>query len=171
MKKTILGAIIATTLFACSAPAEKKADATLSADPHQIGLNYDSSANINAILATNKDMENLDSTSYKTKYADTAVFFDNGRKTNLKENLTFFSAYAKNNVKLKVTKLNGIFEGKFNFKDNGTGDYVYQYIEVNFTQGTKSVDVHFFQVDEFKEGKIIREWNFYDPTNLAPFLK
>jgi hypothetical protein len=170
MKKIIFAVFAITTIVSCSTAPESKVT-TEKVNSSQFGFNYDSSANIDAIKATNKDMENLDTTSYKAKYADSVVFYDNGNPMLLKDNLAFFSTWKSKNIQVKITKVNAIWGSKFNFKDGSSGDYVYQYIEVDFTQGTKKAHTHFFQADQFKDGKIIKEWNFYDPTTMSNLMK
>ena len=170
MKNIILSIFLVTLMASCSNSSESKV-APEKTTENQVGFNYDSSANVDAIKATNKDMENLDSNSYKTKYADSVVFYDNGNPMGLKENIGFFKTWISNNIQVKITNVDAIWGSKFNFKDGTSGDYVYQYIEVDFTKGTKKVHTHFFQADKFKDGKIIKEWNFYDPTNLNALMK
>lgn len=170
MRKIILSIFVLTTIISCSTNSVSK-EVSGNVDVHQIGLNYDSSANIDAILATNKDIENVDTNSYKSKYADSAVFYDNGRPTSLTENLSQMKNLITKKVQAKVSKLNAIWGSKFNFKDGTTGEFVYQHITITFTQGTKSVDVTFFQADQFKDGKIVKEWNFYDPTSLISLMQ
>ena len=170
MKKALLSLFVVTSIISCSTEPKTKVVAD-NIDPHQFGFNYDSSANIDVIIATNKDMENLDSNSYKLKYADSVVFYDNGRPTNLAENLGLFKNLITNKIQPKISKTNARWGSKFNFKDGTSGDYVYQYVDVTFTKGDKSVVGHFFQADLFKDGKIIKEWNFYDPAYILPLFK
>jgi hypothetical protein len=76
MKNVILIAVLAITVYSCTSGNQNNA---VTADPHQFGVNYDSSANIDAIKATFTDIETFDTLSYVKKYADTAVFHDNGK--------------------------------------------------------------------------------------------
>ena len=169
MKKILLPLMVITTIISCStAPvATTNADKV---DVNQSGLNYRSSANIDAIKATNKDMENLDSASYKSKYADTALIYDNGKETNLTENVSFFKFCSDKKVQIK-TSVGAIWGSKFNHTDGTRSEYVYQSITLTVKKGDKSVDVLYFQGDEFKDGKIIREYDYYDPTNLRLLMK
>ncbi len=169
MKIFFLSLIIITTIFSCSPTPEAKV-ITDKVDVHQSGIIYDSSANLDAIIALNKDLENLDSISYKTKYADTVIFWNNDKQTHLSENVSFIKTCLKNKVQVKVEK-NGRWGSRFNHKNGTTDDFVYQSIDIHFTRGSKSVDVEFFQADQFKDGKIVREYNYYDPTNFNTLLK
>jgi len=169
MKRILLSLIVTITIMSCSNTTETKTIAD-KVDANLSGYNYRSSANIDAIKATAKDWENLDSASYKTKYSDTALFYDNGKITNLTENVKFFETCITKKIQLKAT-IKPIWGSKFNHLDGTSDDYVYQSVTVKFTKGTKSVKVLYFQADQFKDGKIVREYSYYDPTNLNLFMK
>jgi hypothetical protein len=169
MKKIIFSLIVITTIISCSTPPETKTTSD-KVDANLSGYNYRSSAYIDAIKAATKDFENLDSASYKTKYSDTALFYDNGKITNLTENVKFFKTCITKKIQIKAT-ISPIWGSKFNHKNGTSDDYVYQSVTVKFTKGTKSVEVLYFQADKFKDGKIVREYNYYDPTNLNLFMK
>ena len=98
MKKLVFLAIIAVSVVACT----QKSESTTTADPHQFGFNYDSTAHMDAIKATFTDMETYDTASYVTKYADSAKFHDNGRLTNLAENVGLQKSFIAAGVKVKV---------------------------------------------------------------------
>jgi hypothetical protein len=169
MKRIILLAIIAISVVSCS---QKSENATASTDPHQFGFNYDSTALMDQIKATFKDLENYDTASYVTKYADTAKFHDNGKLTNLAENVALQQGFIAAGIKAKVKDDYAMWSSHFNFKDGNQGDYVYTYLTATFTKGDKLVDVVMFQADLFnKDGKIVEEWLVYDPTNMAALLK
>ena len=168
MKKLVFLAIIAISVVACT----QKSESTTTADPHQFGFNYDSTAHMDAIKATFTDMVTYDTASYVTKYADSAKFHDNGKLTNLAENVALQQGFIAAGIKAKVKDDYAMWSSHFNFKDGNQGDYVYTYLTATFTKGDKSVDVVMFQADLFnKDGKIIEEWLVYDPTNMAALLK
>jgi hypothetical protein len=168
MKKLVFLAIIAISVVACT----QKSESTTTADPHQFGFNYDSTAHMDAIKATFTDMVTYDTASYVTKYADSAKFHDNGRLTNLAENVALQKSFIAAGIKVKVNPDYAMWSSHFNFKDGNQGDYVYTYLTATFTKGDKSVDVVMFQADLFnKDGKIVEEWLVYDPTNMAALLK
>lgn len=169
MKRILLSLIVTITIMSCSNTTETKTIAD-KVDPKLSGFNYRSSAYIDAIKATTKDFENLDSASYKTKYSDTVLFYDNGKITNLTENVKFFETCITKKIQIKAT-ISPIWASKFNHKDGTSDDYVYQSVTVKFKKGTKSVEVLYFQADQFKDGKIVREYSYYDPTNLNLFMK
>jgi len=169
MKKVLLVAIVALGAYSCTPKNENKANAT---DANQFGFNYDSSANIDAIRATFKDMENYDTASYVKKYADSAIFHDNLKVTTLAENVAMQAQFIAAGLKVKVNPDNAVWGSRFNFKDGTVGDYVYSYITVKFTKGDKSIDVVNFQADKFnKDGKIVEEFIVYDQSGIAQLLK
>jgi len=168
MKKLLFLVIIAVSVVACT----QKSESVTVADPHQFGVNYDSTAHMDAIKATFTDIENYDTVSYVTKYADSAKFHDNGRLTNLAENVGLQKGFIAAGIKVKVKPDYAMWSSHFNFKDGNQGDYVYTYVTVTFMKGDKSVDVVTFQADAFnKDGKIIEEWLVYDQSNLASLMK
>ena len=168
MKKLLFLAIIAVSVVACT----QKSDSVTVADSHQFGVNYDSTAHMDAIKATFTYMETYDTTSYVTKYADSAKFHDNGKLTNLAENLSLQKSFIAAGIKVKVKPDYAMWSSHFNFKDGTQGDFVYTYVTVTFSKGDKSVDVVTFQADAFnKDGKITEEWLVYDQSNLAALMK
>jgi hypothetical protein len=167
MKKIMFLAIIAVSVVACT----QKSESTTAADPHQFGFNYDSTAHMDVIKSTFTDLENYDTASYVTKYADSAKFHDNGKLTNLTENVGLQKGFIAAGIKAKVKSDYAMWSSHFNFKDGNQGDYVYTYLTATFTKGEKSVDVVMFQANLFnKDGKIVEEWLVYDPTNMASLM-
>lgn len=168
MKKLVFLAIIAISVVACTQKAENESTA---ADPHQFGFNYDSTAQMDIIKSTFKDIEIYDTMSYASKYADTAVFHDNGRLTNLDENVQILNQFKAKGITVKVKDGYPMWSSHFNFKDGNQGDYVYCYLTTTFTKGEKSVDVVMFQADLFnKDGKIVEEWLVYDQTAIGALM-
>jgi hypothetical protein len=169
MKNLILIAVLAITVYSCTSGNQ---NSVATADPHQFGVNIDSSANIDAIKATFTDLETFDTLSYVKKYADTAIFYDNLRKTNLAENVAMLRQFQASGFKLQVQPKRYVWGSHFNFKDGTEGDYVYSYIIVNFTKGDKTVEVVNFQGDKFnKDGKVIEEFIVYDQTPIMGLMK
>jgi hypothetical protein len=168
MKKIMFLAIIAVSVVAC----KQKSESTTAIDPHQFGFNYDSTAQMDAIKATFKDLETYDTASYITKYADSAKFHDNGKLTNLKENVGLQVGFIAAGIKAKVKNDYVMWSSHFNFKDGNQGDYVYTYLTITLTKGDKSVDVIMFQANAFnKDGKVIEEWLVYDQSNMGSIMK
>lgn len=168
MKRIILLAVIAISVVSCS---QKGENASVSADPHQFGFNYDSTAHMDLIKSSFKDIETYDTISYASKYADSAKFHDNNKVTNLEENVSLQKQFIAAGIKVKVNPDYAMWSSHFNFKDGNQGDYVYTYVTVTFTKGDKSVDVVTFQADLFnKDGKIVEEWLVYDQSALGTLM-
>ena len=168
MKKIMFLAILAVSTVACT----QKSESTTVTDPHQFGFNYDSTAQMDAIKATFKDLENYDTASYISKYADSAKFHDNGKLTNLTENVGLQVGFNAAGIKAKVKDDYVMWSSHFNFKNGNQGDYVYTYLTVTLTRGDKSVDVVMFQANAFnKDGKVKEEWLVYDQSNMGSLMK
>ena len=169
MKKLLFLAFIAFAVVSCTQKGQNSAAAV---DPHQFGENYDSTAYMDVIKATFKDIESYDSVAYRARYADTAKFHDNDKLITLNENVALQSQFVAAGIKAKVKDGYPMWSSHFNFKDGSQGDYVYTYLTVTFTKGDKSVDVVVFQANRFnKDGKIIEEWLVYDTSKLAELMK
>ena len=168
MKKLSVIAVLAIAVFSCTPKGENN---VVVSDEHQFGVNYDSSANIDAIKATFKDIETYDTVSYVQKYADSAIFHDNLKITTLAENVAMQKQFIAAGIKVKVQPKHYIWGSHFNFKDGSQRDFVYTYITVAFTKEDKTIKVKFFQADQFnKDGKIDREYLVYDQSQLATIL-
>jgi hypothetical protein len=99
MKKLSVIAVLSIAVFSCTPKVENK---VVVSDEHQFGVNYDSSANIDAIKVTFKYMETFDTVSYVTKYADSAIFHDNNKITTLAENVAIQRQFIAAGFKLQV---------------------------------------------------------------------
>jgi hypothetical protein len=168
MKRVILLAIVAISVVSCT---QKGENSTASADPHQFGFNYDSTANMDQVKGSFKDLESYDTATYVTRYADTAKFHDNGKITNLEDNVEIQRQFIAAGIKVKVKEDYAMWSSHFNFKDGNQGDYVYTYVTVAFSKGDKTVDVVMFQADMFnKDGKIVEEWMVYDSKQIVDLM-
>ena len=168
MKKLFLPVIIAISLVACTTKNEKT---VATSDPHLFGEMYDSTAYMDVVKGSFKDLENYDSVTYRTRYTDTAKFHDNDKITNLNENVAMQGQFIAAGIKVKIKEVNAIWSSHFNFKDGKQDDYVYTYLTVTFIKGDKSADVVMFQADRFNtDGKIAEEWIVYDQTKIAALL-
>lgn len=167
MKNLVLSAIIALTVVSCTQSGQNKA----AVNPHQFGESYDSTAYMDVIKASFKDIESYDSVVYRARYADTAIFHDNGKLITLNENVALQGQFAAAGITAKVKDDYVMWSSHFNFKDGTEGDYVYSYLTVTFTKGDQAVDVVVFQANRFnKDGKIAEEWIVYDTSQMATLL-
>jgi hypothetical protein len=168
MKKLLFSAIIALAVVACTQNDQNSAS---NGKPHQIGENYDSTAYMDVIKASFKDIESYDSVTYRARYADTAKFHDNDKLITLNENVALQGQFAAAGIKAKVKDDYVMWGSHFNFKDGSQGDYVYSYLTVTFTKGDQAVDIVVFQANRFnKDGKITEEWLVYDASKMATLM-
>ena len=168
MKNILLCILVSASLIACSTQ-ETKTENNKEPKPH--GYEYDSTANINAIKASFEDMAIHDTASYKSKYADTAVFLDNGKKMSLAENINILNRFQSHGIKVKVSSIAAIWESRFTKKDNTQGTSVVTYLTLTLIKGDKSIDIAINQYDAFVDGKIVKEMLYYDPTNIIALMK
>ena len=167
MKKVLLSLLVTATLLAC------KDQQTTSATPvpNASGYTLDSSANIELFKKSNAAGTSGDAATYKSTYADSAVFHDNMNKMTLSQNLEMVDQFKKAGVKFSV-EYNALWETIGNKPDEkGVSNYVLAYLTSSFTKGDKTVKIAQFQVDAIKDGKIVEEWIIYDPTELVALLK
>ena len=167
MKKVLLSLLVTATLLAC------KDQQTTSATPvpNASGYTLDSSANIDLVKKSNAAGTSGDAATYKSTYADSAVFHDNMNKMTLSQNLEMVDQFKKAGVKFSV-EYNALWETIGNKPDEkGVSNYVLAYLTSSFTKGDKTVKIAQFQVDAIKDGKIVEEWIIYDPTELVALLK
>jgi len=160
--------LVSASLIACTTQ-ETKTETNAELKPH--GYEYDSTANINTIKASFEDMAIHDTASYKSKYADTAVFLDNGKKMSLAENINILNTWQLAGIKVKVSNIAAIWESRFTKKDNTQGTSVVTYLTLTLTKGDQSIDVPINQYDAFVDGKIVKEMLYYDPTNIKALMK
>ncbi len=168
MKKRFLSLLLVTSMIACTSQ-ETKIESNGNPKPH--GYEYDSTANINAIKASFEDMATHDTASYKSKYADTAVFLDNGVKMSLAENINILTRWQLAGIKVKVYNIAAIWESRFTKKDNTQGISVVTYLTLTLKKGDQSIDVPINQYDAFVDGKIVKEMLYYDPTRINALMK
>ena len=88
MKKLVLSAIVATTLFACGGKTEKAETATSTFPANASGYNLDSTANTESLKKINELAWSGDLKTARTSYVDTAMVYDNGKKITIDENMT-----------------------------------------------------------------------------------
>jgi hypothetical protein len=174
MKKVILSAIVATTLFACGTKTENASTSPVANYPaNASGYNLDSTANTATLKKINAAGWAGDVATAKAAYADTAVVFDNGTKQKLEENMEMLNLFKNKGIKVNVENYYAIWESVNNkIDENGVQNYTFAYENVAFSKGDKKVNVILFQVDAFsKDGKIVKEWNIYDASKIADLLK
>ena len=172
MKKIIIAAISAATLFACGTKSDST-NATASYPANTLGYNIDSTANITTLKKINEAGAAGDTSIAKLYYVDTAVVYDNGKVQTLKENMAMIPYLKSKGVTMHTDKYDAIWEAVNNKVDQiGVQNYVFAYETVSFTRADKKITVTVFQVVAFnKEGKIVREYDIYDTSALVELLK
>lgn len=168
MKNRFLSFLLVASMIACTSQ-ETKTENNGNPKPH--GYEYDSTTNINTVKASFEDMANNDTASYKSKYADSAVFLDNGVKMSLAENIKILNTWQLAGIKVKVSNIAAIWESRFTKKDNTQGISVVTYLTLTLKKGDQSIDVPINQYDAFVDGKIVKEMLFYDPTSIMALMK
>jgi hypothetical protein len=175
MKKTIYLAMLAATLFACGTKTETNSTTVTTPNfpTNATGYNLDSTVNIATLQKINESGSAGDTSVAKAAYLDTAIVYDNGKKVPIAENIKMIPFLKSKGVTMHVDKYDAIWETVNNkIDDIGVQNYVFAYETVSFTKGDKKSTITVFQAIAFnKEGKIVKEWDVYDPTSLNEFLK
>ena len=168
MKKLVLSLLVTATLLACK---EQKTTTVATAVPNASGYTLDSSANIDLIKKSNAAGTSGDVETYKSTYADSAVFHDNSNKISLSQNLEMLDQFKKAGLTFSF-QYDAIWETVSNKPDEkGVSNYVLAYLSSSFKKGDKVVKIAQFQIDAVKDGKIVEEWIVYDPTELVALMK
>ena len=176
MKKVFLSAVIVSALFACGTKTENNATASSTASTtvpaEAFGYTLNSSENINTAKKAINAGANLDTTTLKSVYADTAEIYDNMNKQTIFDNMKMASMFKSKGITLKIEKIGDIWE-TVSFKEDGRPftNYVNVYFDASFIKGTQKSTVRINAVFAFKDGKIVREWDTYDSAPVVEMLK
>ena len=176
MKKVLFGAMIASTLFACGTNTENTASSTTSNTPaipaEAFGYTLNSSENINTVKKAIQAGANLDTTFFRSIYADTATIYDNRNKQTIFDNMKMASVFKTKGVTMKIDKFNDIWETIIIKEDERSfKDYVNVFFDATFTKGTQNATVRINAVFAFKDAKIVSEWDTYDSAPVVEMLK
>lgn len=173
MKKLLLPLMVIATMFACSSPETKTADASTSSDAHSgtFSSQDEKSAKVKELLEAY--MKN-DSTKIYEYYVDTVQIYDQmaanqeGGKT--KANPGGRAGFAANErmnhdfySNIKVTTDN-IMTLKFANGEEHTGVWCVWTGKGKFTNKEVSAPLHLAFI--WQGDKIVREYRFFDPTTL-----
>lgn len=169
MKKFILSCFVVSAIFACSPTTEKTSTPDYPADA--IGYNIDSSANIDLVKKMITAFEAGDSVTYRSCYADTAKFHDNGTDMTLDQNVGNFSLFKSNGLTFKVVQVDPIWEiVNKEAAPNGVTNYVMSFQTMVFKKGDKEAKIIMSVVNGMKDGKIVEEWGLYDTKQLMDLI-
>lgn len=168
LSSVLFAATVALAILSCSTKNEN----AVNSDPHVMGYNIDSSANIDAIKASAVDMTNYDSVSYKAKYVENAKFNDNLEKMTIKENAALITKMKNLGVTVKMEKMDAIWEEITNKPYFNSQNFVHSFYTAKWTRNGKTVTTVVSQIDAFnKEGKIMEEWLVSDNSALKELFK
>ena len=166
MKKFILACFVVSTIIACSPKTETAS--TFAAPKDLTSYNLDSSANIDLVKKMIVAFEAMDSATYRSCYADTAKFHDNGKDMTLDQNIGNFSYFKSSGLTFKVVSIEPIWEIVNKEADqNGVTNYVMSFQTMVFKKGEKEAKLIMSVVNGMKDGKIVEEWGLYDSK---PFM-
>lgn len=133
--------------------------------------NLDSSANIDLVKKMVVAFEAGDSVTYRSCYADSAKFHDNGKDTDLDQNVTLFNFFKSNGITVKVEKVDPILEiVNKEASPNGVTNYVMSFQQTIYKKGDKEVKVIVSVVNGMKDGKIVEEWDIYDTKPMLDLM-
>jgi hypothetical protein len=170
MKKVLLSAIIATTLFVCGTSNAQNAKSN-NYPANAVGYTLNSSENINTVKKAINAGITSDSAVFMKIYEDTAAIYDNMTKQSIFENMKMAAFFKSKGVTMKLEKINAIWETVGNKPDDiGITNYVNVYFDASLISATKKVTTRFNAVFAFKNGKIVREWDTYDSAPLMEVL-
>ena len=169
MKKFILSCFVASAIFACSPTTEKTNTPDYPSDAS--GYNIDSSANIDLVKKMITAFEAGDSVTYRSCYADSAKFHDNGTEMTLDQNVGNFSYFKSNGLTYKVVKVDPIWEiVNKEAAPNGVTNYVMSFQTMVFKKGDKEAKIIMSVVNGMKDGKIVEEWGLYDTKPVIDLM-
>ena len=170
MKKTLLVVMIATSLFACNAPAETKTETAASGSVTSTGPDVELMKKAQNAWATG------DWDTYLSCYADTAVSVHNG-----------WAAAGDTSVAKKMssfipgfTKSRELMDGNFNLEhsiyevvtmpDGSKYGHAWADISWKLKDGSVSKTI-IFNSYGIKDGKITYEWPIYDTKEFNKLVK
>jgi len=166
MKKLLSSLLILTIFASCNSAKENKT-------PTNDGYTLQKSENIEFAKKTLISAASGDLDTYKSLYADTAIFYDNAAKETLQQNIEVFNQMKAAGISIKLEKFDAVFEAVDNVANPeiGTNDYIFIYCTLTFSKGDKKITIPFHQANALKGGKIIREWDFYDGSAISELMK
>ena len=167
MKRLIIGSLFAVCVFtACD---QKKENTT----PENDGYVLNKSENIEYAKKTIISCAKGDLDTYKSLYADTAIFYNNSSKETLAQNIDLFKVIKAKGIEIKLDTFYNAFEtvDKVADSENGAKNFIHIYCKLTFTKGDKKVEIPFYQANAIKDGKIVREYDYYDASELNELMK
>jgi hypothetical protein len=177
MKKLILTAMIATSLFACKNNSVENQTSTASTIPANVpGYIVDSSAHINAAKMIMDTFVNGNLAANKAKllsmYADTAKVHDNKNTQTMADNIDTYVQIRNSGVKFSVIQTPIIWETVLTKPSaNGVTSYVHAYYNFSIEKGGKKDTYTMNIVWDFVGDKVAAEWDLYDSAPIMAVIK
>jgi len=169
MKKFIFACLVVSSVIACSPKTETTSTFAVPKDSNS--YNLDSSANIDLVKKMITAFEAGDSVTYRSCYADSAKFHDNGTDMTLDQNVGSFSMFKASGVTFKVVQVDPIWEiVNKKASPSGVTNYVMSFQTMVFKKGDKETKVIMSVVNGMKDGKIVEEWGLYDTKQLMDMM-
>lgn len=173
MKKTIIVAMFATTIFACSTPAEKKTETTSA--PSTTGSVTTEGPEVDLMKKAAESWANANWDAYLSCYADTARSVHNAWASNdttiAKKVSSYINQFKKSREAMEgnVTINNGIYE-VVTMPDGSKYGHVWLDISWKTKKGEIGKTV-IFNSYGIKDGKFTYEWPIYDTKDFEKLPK
>jgi len=181
MKKLILTAMIASSLFACKNNTVETATSTASNSSSNIPANavgyiIDSSAHTNTTRSLVETFVNGDLAGSKTKllamYVDTAKVHDNKNTQKFADNIDTYAQIRNSGVKFTVLQSPIVWETVLTKPAaNGVTSYVHAYYDFSIEKGGKKDTYTMNIVWDFIGDKVAAESDLYDSAPTTAVLK
>lgn len=168
MKKLLFGLLLTSILISACEPKKQNTTTT-----ENDGYVLNKSKNIEYAKKTLISCSKYDLDTYKSLYADSVIFYDNAAKETLAQNVAIFNAMKAKGLEIRLDTIYNAFETVDKVADPKTGakNYIHIYCQLTFSKGDKKVVIPFYQANALKDGKIIREYDYYDASGLADLMK
>ena len=177
MKKFILTALVATSLFACQNNSVETQSKNQNSMPETAsGYITDSSTNINTVKTVMETFVNGDLAADKSKllamYADTAKVHDNKNTQKFAENIEAYIQMKNSGVKFSMVQSPIVWETVLNKpSSDGVTSYVHAYYDLSIEKGGKKDTFTMNIVWHFVGDKVVSEWDLYDSAPVTAVLK
>lgn len=169
MKKIILAAFVASSLFACQSKTESTSTNNFPAEAD--GYTLEASDNIELAKKSAKYIESGDTAAYRATYSADAVIHENAADETVSQNMAAIQAVRDAGVKITIDSGAIYHEVVYSTPKGGHTNYVFAYMVMTMAKGGKQLKINMHAVDAVKDGKQVEEWLFYDTKGVAELLK
>jgi len=169
MKKIILAAFVASSLFACQSKTESTSTNNFPAEAD--GYTLAASDNIELARKSAKYIESGDTAAYRATYSADAVIHENAADETVSQNMAAIQAVRDAGVKITIDSGAIYHEVVYSTPKGGHTNYVFAYMVMTMAKGGKQLKINMHAVDAVKDGKQVEEWLFYDTKGVAELLK